>query len=842
MSEDVDHSGLSLVLDLRGLRESIFVRSSDLGRKLWSNVQTLAKMHRIKLENTVCLRPDGNPLLLDERLSVQGLYDKATLRVCEVLQRKHETVFEEDMSAEEVPEYGIKAYLWSKEEREAKAVELKEKANGLLKAAAFAEARDMYSVALAWLPPGESDMELVGALFANRSLVHIKLERWEDAQADAEQALQLVPSNLKAQFRLGLAAQHLGDLHKAAACFKTVLEKDPQDLAVQRALLAVQKRGQTEKVAAKEEVKETPLALKWRVDLWQQGYSLPRLQYVWRDLSNSDHLGAWAHAWRQQVPLEAFFREGIRGLIGSHGPLCAVVLGTGSMAAAKALSGVGDVVKLTVLEPSKTLADMATDVLQGVDVVQSPGQLDADVAIPASAFGVEQAAHVLVCDRICDDLVGERLIPTMKAGLDAAKRQRVGSLHCLPSRAELFCAPLELRCSECLGFDASAGNALRFTVHSRDLPPAGARQWACSSCGWRNVPQVKVCELCRAARPPSSGQCNTRKQESSGCWPVNLEAEMRAGHICRFMGKEQLLCAWDFDESFSDRIVEQTFDVEALQSGHVNALAVWWRLMSPGSVIDTGPYAASWPAKRQAVFHLGYEIGVEKGEQLQFRMHFSEQQSRISFEMLKPRLVDRMGLMKFQLDILNESVLDAIRSKLDMKTNRLTASVEATPLKRRDKLLSFGPFDLLPGTLSEELWRKVRQRLERHAERPRRGDEPIRCVFQHGTFEGTRRWPLPTLRFGATVPRRASYFERFSEPSVAPYAAELRHLACKSMQIDVILSRCLWLKHLDTARSYIEELPGSRVLELNCGPVPLLSLCAAEAGARAWATRLCAAS
>ena len=788
MSGDVegDHRGLSLILDLPGRRESIFVRSSDLGRKLWSNVQTLAAMHRIKVENCQCLRPDGSPLLLDERLSVQGLHEGAILRVCEALrQRQHETVLEDDLSTQEVPvEYGIKPYLWSKEEREEKARELKKNANELLKAAAFAEARDMYSVALAWLPPGESDVELVGALFANRSLVHIKLERWEDAQADAEQSLQLVPTNLKVQFRSGLAAMHLGDLDKAAACFRTVLEKDPEDLAVQRALLAVRKRAEAEEVepVAKEEVKETPLALKWRVDLWQRGYSLPRLQYVWRDLNTSDHVGAWAHAWRHQGPLEVFFREGVRGLIGSHGPMCAVVLGTGSMAAATAVSGVGDLVKVTVLEPSKRLAQMAVDVFHGgVDIVQSPGQLDADVAIPASAFGVEQAAHVLVCDRISEDLVGERLIPTMKAGLDAAKRQHVRSLHCLPSRAELFCVPLDLRCSECLGFDASAGNALRFTMHSRDLPPVGARQWACSSCSWRNVPQVKVCELCRAARPPSSFnlQYNTRKQESSGCWPIDLEAEMRAGHICRFMGKEQLLCAWDFDESFQDRIVEHTFDVDAVRSGHVNAIAVWWRLMSPSSMLDTGPHAASWPSKRQAVFHLGYEIGIEKGEQLQFRMHFSEEQSRISFEMLKPRLVDRLGLMKFQVDILNEAVLDAIRSKLDVKTNRLTCGVDGTPLKRRDKLLSFGPFDLLPGTLSSELWRKVKERLRRHAERPRRGDEPIRCVFQHGTFEGTRRWPLPTLRDGATVPRLASFFERFAEASVAPYAAALKRLGCK---------------------------------------------------------------
>ena len=45
-----------------------------------------------------------------------------------------------------------------------------------------------------------------------------------------------------------------------------------------------------------------------------------------------------------------------------------------------------------------------------------------------------------------------------------------------------------------------------------------------------------------------------------------------------------------------------------------------------------------------------------------------------------------------------------------MKTNRLLGSVDNTPLRRRDKALSFGPFELVPGMLNQEIWRKVAER------------------------------------------------------------------------------------------------------------------------------------
>ena len=61
-------------------------------------------------------------------------------------------------------------------------------------------------------------------------------------------------------------------------------------------------------------------------------------------------------------------------------------------------------------------------------------------------------------------------------------------------------------------------------------------------------------------------------------------------------------------------------------------------------------------------------------------MHFSEEKSRIHFEMLEPRLLDRMGLIKFDFDIVNERVLQELQSKLDIKTNRLTAGIQGWKL------------------------------------------------------------------------------------------------------------------------------------------------------------------
>ncbi|CAE7645001.1 GIP [Symbiodinium sp. CCMP2456] len=580
-----------------------------------------------------------------------------------------------------------------------------------------------------------------------------------------------------------------------------------------------------------------------------------------------------------------------------------VILGAGSLAASRAFREAEVAASLALVEPSPCLAAAADSLLDHkATAVQSSGQLDTGFAIPAAALdhphSQETATCLLVCDRLSDDLLGERLVATMKAGMNVAK-PNFEKVLCLPGRAELICAPLELRSGDCLGIDVGKVNALRFSGQAVEAPAPGARPWQCASCSWRNVPQIKNCELCRAQRQKRSVEAENFNARSScvgwdggpSTWTVNcnMKSALRAAfavcvarsHPCGLQlvgltqswmiaapGTDQasqdfliVVCAFDFsddaafeelcmnsigrvvgfmDQSFElpalwrtrmsssefekvfqeqQRVVERTFETTITCDCRMNAIAVWWRLSGPdGLAVDTRPFAptasrTAWGgSKHQAVFFLGYEIGLAAGEVVKFRLRSSDLHSRIHFEQLSPNLTERMGLVKFEVDITNMHILSELKSKLDLRTNRLLGPVAGTPLKRRDKLLRFGPFDVAPGTLSPELWQKVEERLVRHAERPKRGDEPVRCVFRHGIFEGTVRWPTPPLGEGAVVPRLPSYFHSYRDLAARPYQEAM-------------------------ARFLASATSGRRprVLELNCGPVPLLSIAASQLGARAWA-------
>ncbi|CAJ1444711.1 unnamed protein product [Effrenium voratum] len=818
---------------------AISVSGDDLRAvaRVWSGCQTLARLHQVK--DAEVLRADGEVLDLGKTLQAQGLRDGSRL-ILQERQRKqqpraHETVLEMDMGTDvEVPAAPRAAHLFDRAEREAKATELKQKANEVLKEGGYAEACAIYSAALAYLPPEESDVQLAGAILGNRALASLKLSRWADARADAEKSLQLVPENPKVQFRLGLALQALGELLAAAEALEKVAHED----CAARALAQVRARLAPAPKAAEA---SPPRGLKWRLAWWQQGFRLPRLREVWRDFTDltsplsNDHALALMHTWRYQGPLHDFFLQETSKAARSFGLPAIVVLGTGNMAAARACLEVlhsNDACQATLLEPSEGLAYLAREVLQPekrkMRVLHSSGQLDTEFAYPSSVL--RKPGLVLVCDRLAEDLVGEGLVKTLAAAKAAAEKAGNAQVVCVPARAELLMAPLELRSSEFMGVDVSKANALRFTAHSEDVPQE-ERLWKCEVCSWCNALHVKGCELCRAARrPKAASHQQSKRTESSGWWPMDLDAEAAHagmdGSICRLCAEAQVICAFDFNNAAvfqeQQRMLEKTVTAIASCQCHVNAIAVWWRLHGfDDSTIDTSPGSAGtgslpWPTKRQAVFHLGYEIGIEQGESMELKVHFSDAFCRIRFDLQKPRLVDRMGLIKFEVDITSRKVLDELRSKVDVKTNRLLGSVDNTPLRRRDKALSFGPFELVPGMLNQEIWRKVAERLERHSERPRRGDQPLRCVFRHGVFEGSRRWPLPTLAETSAVPRRSGYF-RF-----AAWAA--------------------YVEDMESALADVSDAEGAglsggrpRVLELNCGPAPLLSLRACRAGARVWA-------
>ncbi|CAE7034121.1 RPAP3 [Symbiodinium natans] len=377
-------TGITLTLRLPGGREEVLsVQEDDLGSKVWSSLKTLAALHRFKLPDaasTPLRRPDGQELLLDEPLHAQGLRDGSRLILAEPPpppRRSHEKVVvtsEDFVSQQE--ETGKRPSLtvpepttWPKEEREEEARRLKDLGNASLKEGRYADARDLYSSALKWLPPGESDSELAAALFANRSLAQVKLQRWEEARADCEQSLRLAPGSAKVHFRLGLAWQGLGDLGAAAANFRAALDKEPDDRAAKQALAAATKaRPKSSEDSAPS--REITRGLRWRLAHSQQGYQLPSLQEIWRDLgtgtsSSSQSLGVLAtsalrHAWRRQRPVVDFYQRGIEAVMRAKGPdLHVVVLGVGSLAACKAVSDA----QATVVEPSPFLAAAATELL-----------------------------------------------------------------------------------------------------------------------------------------------------------------------------------------------------------------------------------------------------------------------------------------------------------------------------------------------------------------------------------------------------------------------------------------------------------------------------------------------
>ncbi|CAE8626978.1 unnamed protein product [Polarella glacialis] len=1021
--------GTSVGLTLRirlpsGRRESVSVNSADFGHRVWSLLKPLADMRGLRLsppqllEDSAApgsavsqdnlahrlLRADGRALLLDATLEEQGLRDGSTLQLLEPPRRRSASaapvvVTEADVEATHREAEASRTWdtaCLPREEREATASNMKDRANVVLKDGQFAAARDLYSAAILCLPPEDSDEQLAAALFGNRALAHLKLEEWGHARDDAEQSLQLVPSNVKVRYRLGVAFRELGELEAAARSFRAVLDQDASDCSTQQALAAVeseicsshrQKSGTAPQVFSEP---APPESISWRFEQLQRGFELPRLQAIWRELPEgvaSDnqnamkpaHIAALRHALRCQTPIARFFQEslavasaaaqvstsetseaastapvrqpavfssattaGSEASAGASGEQAlaahkgrtkllpnmvvidkahnaAVVLGAGCMAAAHAcaqLLGTGALLQATVVEPCGLLSGLAErtslEVLgatrsshssnslsnqgntgsnegskspgQEEEVkmlfLRSQGQIDNEFAVPAVAFQVpsklrstaslptrslvlpweefdecnsvkgnveragvaEKMTWIIACDRLCDDLLGEGLVTSLAAGCEAARRhlpKASGVVRCVPSSSELICTPLELRSGEAFGWDISRANALRFSAHAspEESMPQRSRSWKCQSCSWSNSPQLRLCEVCRVERQKQSDVRKTGLQmrESLGWWPVDLDHEASrasslGGTICRLCAEEQVLFSFDFDEpsTFAQqrRVEERVLEARATCDCRVNAIAVWWRLQGPGGTeLTTRPGIASmtsaggetsvemWPGKRQAVYYLGYEVGIEEGEVMRFGARLHDNMSRVKFELLQPRLSERMGLMKFEMQITSSAVLQQLQEKLDLKSNRLMASIPGTPLKRRDKLLEFGPFDVVPGSLRPELWRKVEEKPRLHTERPKRGDEPVRCLFRRGAYEGTVRWPRPSLAAGASVPRLPRYFEALTESRLEPFLLAMT-------------------KVLDS----VQQSPlRARVLELCCGPVPLLALCAARAGARAWA-------
>lgn len=102
-----------------------------------------------------------------------------------------------------------------------KAGELKARGNGALAVGHVPEALSLYTQAL------ESEESAI--LYSNRALAHIKAESYGLAIADAEEAMRLDPTYVKAYYRRGTANLAIGKYKLALNDFKAVVKLKPKD-------------------------------------------------------------------------------------------------------------------------------------------------------------------------------------------------------------------------------------------------------------------------------------------------------------------------------------------------------------------------------------------------------------------------------------------------------------------------------------------------------------------------------------------------------------------------------------------------------------------------------------
>ncbi|KAN0132352.1 hypothetical protein V8E53_009778 [Lactarius tabidus] len=95
----------------------------------------------------------------------------------------------------------------------------KEKGNIAFKAKDYATARSLYSHAMTF----DQSNHLYPL---NRCMANLKLERWDEAEADATKTLDLCPRNLKALFRRGKARKELGKWDRARVDIRMFIDNE----------------------------------------------------------------------------------------------------------------------------------------------------------------------------------------------------------------------------------------------------------------------------------------------------------------------------------------------------------------------------------------------------------------------------------------------------------------------------------------------------------------------------------------------------------------------------------------------------------------------------------------
>ncbi|KAM4633877.1 sperm-associated antigen 1A-like [Polymixia lowei] len=127
---------------------------------------------------------------------------------------------EEPPSAEVLQARAEKAATDAARKAEVRFTSLKQEGNDFVKKAQYQDALGKYSECLK-LKPEEC------AIYTNRALCYLKLERFAEAKQDCDAALQLEPTNKKAFYRRAMANKGLKDYLACSSDLQEVLQQDP---------------------------------------------------------------------------------------------------------------------------------------------------------------------------------------------------------------------------------------------------------------------------------------------------------------------------------------------------------------------------------------------------------------------------------------------------------------------------------------------------------------------------------------------------------------------------------------------------------------------------------------
>ncbi|KAF7641738.1 hypothetical protein LDENG_00273570, partial [Lucifuga dentata] len=109
---------------------------------------------------------------------------------------------------------------------------LKQEGNDFVKKGQYEDARGKYSKCLK-IKPEEC------AIYTNRALCYLKLDRFAEAKQDCDAALKLEPNNKKAFYRRAMANKGLKDYLACSSDLQEVLQQDPNVQEAERELQEV---------------------------------------------------------------------------------------------------------------------------------------------------------------------------------------------------------------------------------------------------------------------------------------------------------------------------------------------------------------------------------------------------------------------------------------------------------------------------------------------------------------------------------------------------------------------------------------------------------------------------